>query len=110
MKKKKKSQYSSAQKAKIALEAIKEEKTLAQIGSEHDVIPKNVFNWKKHALDNFEELFSNNATRDYQDRLKQKEEEVEELHKKIGELTVDLDWLKKKSKAAGLVSERGSDR
>ncbi len=109
MKRKNQSKYSSSQKAKIALEAIKEEKTLAQIGSEYDVIPRNVFNWKKQALDNFEELFSNNALQDYQDRLKLKEAEVEELHKKIGELTIDLDWLKKKSRQAGLDSERRFD-
>jgi len=60
------------------------------------VIPRNVFNWKKHALDNFEELFSNDTVRDYQDKLKFKDAEVSELHKKIGELTVNLDWLKKK--------------
>jgi putative transposase len=47
MKKKKQTKYSSAQKAKIALEAIKEEKTLSQIGSEYDVIPRNVFNWNQ---------------------------------------------------------------
>lgn len=104
MKKKRQSQYTSSQKAKIALEAIKEEKTLNQIGSEHDVIPRNVYNWKKYALDNFEELFSNTTINDYKDKLVEKDDEIDQLHKKIGELTVDLDWLKKKAKEAGLIS------
>lgn len=70
------------------------------------MITRNVFNWKKHVLDNFEELFSNNTVRDYQDKLKLKDAEVSELHKKIGELTVNLDWLKR-VREAGLESKKG---
>lgn len=102
MKKKRQSQYPNSIKAKVALEAIREEKSLPQLASEYDIIAKNIYNWKKHALDNFEELFSKSSIIDYQNQLKEKQSEIDELHKKIGELLVERDWLQKKTKQAGL--------
>lgn len=102
MKKKRQTQYTNALKAKVALEAIREEKTLAQIASDNDIIVKNIYNWKKQALDGFEELFSKNSILDYQFQLKEKQLVIDELHRKIGELMIEKDWLQKKNKQAGL--------
>jgi transposase-like protein len=103
MKKKRQTQYTNTLKAKVALEAIREERTLAQIASDHDIIVKNIYNWKKHALDNFEELFSRSSVLDYQEQLERKQSDIDELHKKLGELVVERDWLKKKARQAGIL-------
>lgn len=80
-------------KARIALEAIKEEKTLAQLGSEYGVHPNQIGQWKKHLLEELPSLFS--------DKRKKTNIEGEylkdELYKQIGQLKVENEWLKKKS-------------
>jgi transposase len=72
-------------------------KPVAQIAREYQVHPTQVTQWKGVIRDRLPELFEawENGTVD-QERL------IAELHQKIGELTVDLDWLKKKSKQLGL--------
>lgn len=85
--------YDGAFKAKIALLALKGEQTTAEIASQYSVHPNQVMLWKKQALEGLPEVFS--------DRRKKREEsrdEVEgELYRQIGQLKVELDWLKKKS-------------
>ena len=85
-------------KAKVALEAIKGEKTSAELASEYEVHPQQIRRWKRVATDGIIELFTDNR----QKRDKEKDMLIEELYKQIGQLKVDLDWLKKKS---GLISE-----
>jgi len=85
--------YDAEFKAKVALEAIKEEKTLAQLGSEYRVHPNQIAQWKKQLLETLPTLFS--------DKRKKVEKEGEdlqaELYKQIGQLKVENEWLKKKS-------------
>jgi len=85
--------YDAEFKAKVALEAIKEEKTLAQLGSEYRVHPNQIAQWKKQLLETMPTLFS--------DKRKKVEKEGEdlqaELYKQIGQLKVENEWLKKKS-------------
>ena len=85
--------HSAAFKAKIALEAIKQEKTIAQLASEFGVHPNQIGVWKKQLLENLPEIFSK--------RRKKKDKETEklqaELYRQIGQLKVELDWVKKKS-------------
>ena len=85
-------------KAKVALESIKGEKTSAELASEYEVHPQQIRRWKRIATDGIIELFTDNR----QKRDKEKDMLIEELYKQIGQLKVDLDWLKKKS---GLISE-----
>ena len=89
--------YPPAFKAKVALEAIKEEKTSAELSSQYQVHPGQIRNWKATLKQGAMDLFNGNRknTKDNKDNL------IEELYKQIGQLKVDLDWLKKKS---GLVS------
>jgi putative transposase len=88
--------FTASQKAAIVLEALKEEKTVAQIASENGVHPNQIHKWKKQALENFQQLFED-------DRKGEKalaavhDKQVNELYSEIGKLSTQLNWLKKKS-------------
>jgi transposase len=85
--------YDGAFKAKIALLAIRGEQTTAEIASAYSVHPNQITMWKKQALEAMPDIFSEKHKKREQDR-----EEVEsELYRQIGQLKVELDWLKKKS-------------
>jgi transposase-like protein len=76
-------------KARIALEALRGDKTVQEIASKHKVHPNQVSAWKRQAIDGLGEVFSNGLDRERQDR----ESEVRELHAKIGQLMVERDFL-----------------
>jgi putative transposase len=80
-------------KAKVALEAIKGDRTAAQLASEYGVHVTQITKWKKHVLQNISELFAKKVDTDSQDQQKLQDE----LYKQIGQLKVELDWLKKKT-------------
>lgn len=85
-------------KAKVALEAIKGEKTMAQIASAYGVHVNQIGQWKKHLLGELPGLFS-----DKRKKVEKQNEELESaLYKQIGQMKVELDWLKKKSRILGL--------
>lgn len=80
-------------KAKVALEAIKGAKTTAEITSHYGVHATQITSWKKKAMGAIPEAFSGGKKQRDIDQSKL----VEELYKQIGQLTVEVDWLKKKS-------------
>lgn len=80
-------------KAKVALEAVKGEKTIAQIASEYGVHPNQIGQWKKRLLEDLPGLFSDRRRKEE----KEGAAETDELYRQIGQLKVELDWLKKKS-------------
>ena len=84
--------YDEAFKAKMALEAIKNKRTLAEIASEYGVHPKQITKWKRQALEELPRVFS--GDREKADR--QAQELIAQLYQQIGQLKVELDWLKKK--------------
>jgi putative transposase len=81
-------------KAKVALEAVKGEKTIAQLGSEFSVHPNQIRQWKNRLLEELPSLFSGDRKKAENDQ----EELADELYRQIGQLKVELEWLKKKSK------------
>ena len=85
--------HSSAFKAKVAFEAMKKEKTMAQLSSEYGVHPNLINQWKRRMLAELPEIFSKKKSKQKQDT----EELVSELYRQIGQLKVELDWVKKKS-------------
>ena len=95
--KQKRKQYSGAFKAKIGLEALMGIKTTAQIARENQVHPLLVGQWKTTLRERMHELFERGPQ-----TPEDSEKVIAQLHQKIGQLTVDLDWLKKKSKQLGL--------
>lgn len=85
--------HSAEFKAKVALEALKGDKTINEIAGEHQVHPNQVSNWKKEAQAGLVECFSAKRGR----KNRQLEADQEALYSQIGRLKVELDWLKKKS-------------
>jgi transposase len=81
-------------KAKVALEAIKGEKTVAEISSKYGIHPNQVGKWKKEVLERLPELFNGKMKK----ADKTADELQAELYQQIGQLKVELDWLKKKSR------------
>ena len=85
-------QYSASFKARVAVEAIRGEKTLSQLGSQFKVHPMQIAKWRKSALEQLPELFVDGRTR--KDRSGEANNDA--LYEEIGRLKVELDWLKKK--------------
>jgi transposase-like protein len=85
--------YSSEFKAKVAMSALQEQKTLAELASEHGVHPTQIVSWKKELQDRAREIFARDASRN----AKAAEMKEAELYRQIGQLKVEVDWLKKKS-------------
>lgn len=88
--------YTKQEKAKIVLELLREEKTAAEIASEYGVHPTMLSQWKKIVLEGMAELFEPEERR-IRKLEQQHQEEVDRLYKEIGHLTVQVDFLKKKS-------------
>ncbi len=76
-------------KARVALDALRGDKTTQEIAARHKVHPNQVSAWKRQAIDGLGGVFSNGAEHGEQDH----ESEVRDLHAKIGELTVERDFL-----------------
>ena len=85
--------YDNRLKAQVALEAIKNQRTISEIANEYGVHPNQVGKWKKQALEEFPGIFSSKRQRQQKDN----ESLQDELYRQIGQLKVELDWLKKKA-------------
>ena len=85
--------YSAAIKAKIVIDLLKEEKTLAQLASEHEVSTKQLTRWKNYAIAEMVHLFEP-KTDQHQAKYEAK---INALYAEIGRLTTQVNWLKKKS-------------
>lgn len=79
----------------MALEALKGQKTLNELAAEYEVHPVQIAQWKRQAQDGLAGVFDHPASR--QERAQ--EELVEQLYQQIGQLKVELDWLRKKGRA-----------
>ena len=85
--------YDAALKAKIALEAVKGDKTIREISSEYGVHSNQIMKWKKQLLEELPSIFSDKRAK----TEKEREDLEAELYRQIGQLKVELEWLKKKS-------------
>jgi putative transposase len=88
----KRKKYSSEFKSKVALEALKGDRTINEIASQYDVHPNQIGTWKKQLKEALPEIFSARNQRTEKDREKLEAQ----LYQEIGRLKVELDWLKKK--------------
>jgi transposase len=95
--------YGASIKAKVVLEALKNESTLAEIGSKHQIHPSNIKGWRRQFLDNIEVVFDRGQiVRNYKNRLQEKDKCIDNLYLQIGKLTAQFDWAKKKVEELGL--------
>lgn len=83
--------YSKELKARVALEALKETKTIAELSSEYEIHSNMVSKWKKVLRDNIADVFADKGERGPGDK-----ELIESLYKQIGQSQVEINWLKKK--------------
>ena len=91
MKKNKRTRYGSGFKAKVALEALKGEKTMAELADKFSVHPNMITLWKRQAITNMGDIFLKKSERSQ----KAGDDEIKELHAKIGQLTIERDFLAK---------------
>ena len=89
--------HDSAFKAKVAFEAAKGEKTIAEIASIYEVHPNQVSAWKKEFLERLPEIFNDTSSKE----KKANEIKEERYLKQIGQLSVEVEWLKKSASNLG---------
>ena len=91
MSKTKRERYSAEFKAKVALEAIKGEQTISELGSRYGIHPNMITTWKRQAIENMADTFSGKA-----ERVRSADDaQIKDLHAKIGQLMVERDFLAK---------------
>jgi transposase-like protein len=93
----KRRRYDGAFKAKVGLEALKGIKTVSQIAKEFEVHPVQVSQWKSQVMERLPDVFETGVGREVVDEVL-----VAKLHEKIGQLSVENDFLKKKCRQLGL--------
>ena len=81
--------HGSSFKAQVALAALKEDRTIAELASEYKIHPNQISKWKKYFQENVESLFTDHS-RD------ETEETISKLYEEIGRLKVEVDYLKKR--------------
>ena len=89
---KKRKTYSAAFKAKVALAAHRQDKTISQLAAQFKLHPVVISRWKAQLLDNAADIFQ-----DGRNKKKSDDPTHDELYQEIGRLKVELDWIKKKS-------------
>jgi transposase len=85
--------YTAEFKTKVVLEAIKGQRTLNEIAQRYSIHPNQVVQWKKQALAHIPGAFSDRTAR----RQQEDEQLKDELYRQIGQLKVELEWLKKRT-------------
>lgn len=98
--------HSSAFKARVALEALKGQKTLNELASELGVHPVQIAQWKRQLLEASPGIFESGAAGR---REREQEQLIEQLYQQIGQLKVEVDWLRKKG-GAGLSNRSSGGR
>ena len=90
MTRRKRRNHTASFKAKVALAAVRGERTLAELAEQFDVHPNQIQDWKRRLVDSAEDVFGGNAV-----EAQNSEREIEKLHTKVGQLTMEKDFLSK---------------
>lgn len=93
---KKRNQYSAEFKSKVVLEVLQEASTVNEIAAKYGISPVVISRWKSEFLERAAEIFKKGPS-SAERELDEKNERVAQLERKIGQLTYEVDWLKKKS-------------
>ena len=89
----KRQQHAAGFKAKVALAAVKETKSISELASQFGVHPSQIHGWKKQLLEGAEDLFLSGVEK----RQQAEQPDVAVLYEQIGRLKMELEWLKKKA-------------
>ena len=89
--------FSAKFKTDLVLEVLKGEKELNVIATENQIQPNLLRNWKKEILEKASIVFDENREENLKEKLEEERKEKSEYAKKVGQLTMQVDWLKKKS-------------
>lgn len=101
----KRRRFSPEEKAKVVLEMLRGERTVAELAAEYEIHPTQLHKWKAEALDNLPSLFTRGASETEKLRKKHRKEK-EQLTQQIGQLSIELNWLKKNLTSSASVEER----
>jgi transposase-like protein len=93
---KKRNNYSAEFKSKVVLEVIQETSTINEIAAKYGINPVVIGRWKSEFLERAAEIFKKGPS-EAEKELEKKNIHVAELERKVGQLTYEVDWLKKKS-------------
>lgn len=91
----KRNQYTSEFKTKIVLEVLREELTVNEIAAKYDLNPVMLSRWKAEFLERMPDVFKRGPS-STEKELEAEKERVAQLERKVGQLTYEVDWLKKK--------------
>ena len=89
--------FSAEFKTNLVLQLLKGEKDLNTLATENNIQPNLLRNWKKEFLNNASAVFDDKRQENLKDKLAEERKEKAEYAKKVGQLTMQVDWLKKKS-------------
>ena len=89
--------FSAKFKSDLVIELLKGEKELNTLAAENNIQPNLLRNWKKEFLDNASVVFDDKREDNLKEKLADERKEKAEYAKKVGQLTMQVDWLKKKS-------------
>ena len=103
----KRTTYSAGFKAKLVLEVLEGEQTVNEIASKYEIVPKNLVNWKKQFLENMSLAFDKSAVvKEYKEEIITLQKDKDELAKKVGNLTIEKDFLEGKLVSLASSKER----
>ena len=90
--------FSAKFKSDLVIELLKGEKDLNTLATENNIQPNLLRNWKREFLNNASAVFDDKREENLKEKLVEERKEKAEYAKKVGQLTTQVDWLKKKSK------------
>ena len=88
--------YSAKFKSSLVIELLKGEKDINTLAVENNIQPNLLRNWKKEFLDNASVVFDDKREENLKEKLAEERKEKSEYAKKVGQLTIQVDWFKKK--------------